>query len=307
MAGSTQRLDAPDLNVRRIMQKRADGAPLTERDYKRLGQRQSAEEAVMRTGGAVNRSINPRAKTPFEQGAADRAYNDAYAAGRSPFAPAAPRAVPIAAKAPAGTTPANLATPAPSATPAAAPATPSPVTRVSGRYNGANLDPSAKPMAPGSDISIRGIDGTTKSWDGQKFANPAIAPAATAAAVPAGAPTSTTPAPTAATEPKATAPSTPAPIAASPDGDNEPTESPADAADEGPDDLPATKPSTPVATTPSPVSRRKINPYSVTLEPGQAAPAHLQTNPDPTDSVKKKLGNWWGEQKKRAIFTNFQT
>jgi hypothetical protein len=271
MAGSIQRLDAPDLNVRRIMQKRADGAPLSERDYKRLGQRQSAEEAVMGAGGAVNRSVNPRPNTPFEQGTADRAYNNAYAAGRSPvvgnppFAPAAPRAVPIATKATAGAAPANLAMPAPSAipVPAGAPAPASPVTRVSGRYNGANLDPAAQPMTPGSEISIRGIDGKTKSWDGQKFMNPAIAPAATPSAPPAGAPTPTTPAaapivasPASDTSASPFIPSRPAAaaMAASPDGDNEPAESPADAAEEGPDDLP-----TPAAKkkTPAPVAVKK--------------------------------------------------
>ena len=271
MAGSIQRLDAPDLNVRRIMQKRADGARLSDSDYKRLGQRQSAEEAVMRTGGAVNRSVNPRAKTPFEQGTADRAYNNAYAAGRSPvvgnppFAPATPRAVPIAAKAPAGTAPANLATPAPSATPvpvgappapAAAPTAASPVTRVSGRYNGANLDTTAAPMAPGSEISIRGIDGKTKSWDGQKFVNPAIAPAATAPAMPAGAPAPTAPMAASTAGDTNASPFIPsqaaaAGIAASPDGDNEPAESPGAAAEEGPDDLLAKK------KTPAPMAVKK--------------------------------------------------
>ena len=259
-------LDAPDLNVRRIMQRRADGAPISDRDYKRLGQRQIAEEAVMRTGGAVNRSINPRAKTPFEQGTADRAYNDAYAAGRAPGTPFAP-ALPVAASAskPSATlaTPSPAATPLPASTAPAPTAAASPVTRIAGRYNGANLDPTAK-MAPGSGISIRGIDGQTKSWDGQKFVNPAIAPAATAPAMPAGAPAPTAPmaaSPAGDTNASPFIPSQAAAagIAASPDGDNEPAESPAAAADEGPDDL--LSPAAKKKTAPMAVKKLRSGPF----------------------------------------------
>lgn len=81
MAGSTTTLDAPDLAVRRIMQKRADGQRLTASELARLGARQSAEQEVSRTGGMVKQGITPRRLSPFEQGQADRQSQESYAAG----------------------------------------------------------------------------------------------------------------------------------------------------------------------------------------------------------------------------------
>lgn len=75
-------LDAPDATVRKIMQKRADGAPLTDQEYKRLAARTGAEAQMGKEGGTVQQPVNPRQLTPYEKGAADRAYQDAYNAGQ---------------------------------------------------------------------------------------------------------------------------------------------------------------------------------------------------------------------------------
>lgn len=87
MAGSTTTLDAPDLAVRRIMQKRADGQRLTASELARLGARQSAEQEVSRIGGVVKQGITPRRLSPFEQGQADRQSQEGYAAGFEGRAP----------------------------------------------------------------------------------------------------------------------------------------------------------------------------------------------------------------------------
>lgn len=86
MAGNTT-LDAPDLAVRRIMQKRADGQRLNDRELTRLGARMSSESETKRTGGTVKGTVTPRRISAYEQGQADREAQDGYAAGfegRSP-------------------------------------------------------------------------------------------------------------------------------------------------------------------------------------------------------------------------------
>lgn len=96
MAGTTT-LDAPDLAVRRIMQKRADGrTPLTDRELTRLGARMSAEAETQRTGGTVKGSIVPRRLSAYEQGQTDRDKQDDYEAGfqsRAPQGQAPARAI----------------------------------------------------------------------------------------------------------------------------------------------------------------------------------------------------------------------
>jgi hypothetical protein len=81
MAGSTTTLDRPDSAVRSIMQKRADGLALSDRERKRLAARMSAEAETQRTGGTVQQGITPRRVSPYEMGQQDRAADDEYAAG----------------------------------------------------------------------------------------------------------------------------------------------------------------------------------------------------------------------------------
>lgn len=112
-------LDAPDLAVRRIMQKRQDGQRLTDRELTRLGQRQSAEAETGRTGGTVRQSIQPRRLDAYAQGTADAADEARYAAGRSGQPDPGVRRAPPAATAPATQRP---AAPQPAAIPFEAPA-----------------------------------------------------------------------------------------------------------------------------------------------------------------------------------------
>lgn len=84
MAGSIQTLDRPDLTVRTIMQKRRDGAKLTDKEYKRLAARTSAEEEVARHGGVVSRSIHTKQPTPYEMGQRRGEEEAGYNAARRP-------------------------------------------------------------------------------------------------------------------------------------------------------------------------------------------------------------------------------
>lgn len=97
MAGSTQYLDAPDLGLRRIMQKRKDGARLTDAEYRRIGARQSVEAETTRSGGAVARSIQPQKQSlsAYEQGQVDQENEDDYAAGRGGRPQGSTRRAPI--------------------------------------------------------------------------------------------------------------------------------------------------------------------------------------------------------------------
>lgn len=171
MAFNSTVLDAPDTAVRRIMLKRSMGQPITTKEMNRLATRASVEAETNRAGGAVRMPITPRTLSPEEQGAADRQYNDAYAGGRN-GAPVrrAPAATPPAQAPtnPAATAPTPPATSAarpggidvrsyvgsryagnnnPMGITPATPATPPSVQRaptlIAGRFNGANVNPTA--------------------------------------------------------------------------------------------------------------------------------------------------------------------
>lgn len=84
MAGSTTTLDAPDINVRRILQKRGSlrgQQHLTDSELRRLSQRESAEQEVARIGGVINNPITSTPETPYEYGRRTRITEDAFRAG----------------------------------------------------------------------------------------------------------------------------------------------------------------------------------------------------------------------------------
>lgn len=82
MAGSTQTLDAPDLNVRRIRLKAAyNPGSMRDRDYQRLAVREGVENEVMRTGGRVKAPITSTDETPFQYGQRLRQKAEGYRAG----------------------------------------------------------------------------------------------------------------------------------------------------------------------------------------------------------------------------------
>lgn len=90
MNGSIQTLDAPDLEVRRIMQKRQDGQALNRQEGNRLASRMSVEQETNRAGGVVKQPVTPRRLTPRQMGQRAREDDDAYAGGYTGSAPSAP-------------------------------------------------------------------------------------------------------------------------------------------------------------------------------------------------------------------------
>jgi hypothetical protein len=178
-------LDAPDTELRTLLQKQWSGAPMTAAETRKLTQRlaarQQAERETARTGGTVKESIVPPQTSPRDAGRRDQFQANEYMGGREDeqrrtAAANAPTGLPPGQK-PIRTSPItdgasleqkaedNLRGPHRNAD--GQPANWNMPKGMAGRYNGGNLDEGAK-MAPGT-TAMQGADGAWKQWKGGKF------------------------------------------------------------------------------------------------------------------------------------------